>query len=355
MKRFIPLRTSLLAASSLLMTAGGQNIPTVSNSPEVTTQPTETSSKDIPTDVDPAQTSDVAVFFADSASQLDWFKLLGWKGSVIPTILPRVAICVIFAIAVTASNFWGWKLAMSFQVVPSIVIGLLLVFRTNTAYDRFWEGRKAWGTLINTMRNLSRSMWIAVEEQEPTDCQEKIVVLRLLVAFAIATKFHLRSEKLDPEIANFLPTDYYEKLQTMNNPPLEIALGIGDYLQQSYKKDRLHPCQLVAMLKLLDNMVDVLGICERILKTPIPLAYIIHLRQLIFLYCFTAPFELINSLGWLTPLFVGVIAFTVFGIEEIGVEIENPFGYDADDLPLDQICRTMQVNINDLIRVGSQD
>ena len=294
-------------------------------------------------------------FFPNSPSYLAWFRLLGLRGSVIPTILPRVAICVIFAIAVTVGHFFGWKLAISFQVVPSIVIGLLLVFRTNTAYERFWEGRKAWGTLINTVRNLSRSIWITIAEQEPTDRQEKIVVLRLLVAFAIATKLHLRSENLDPEIADFLPKDYYEKLQTMNNPPLEIAFWIGDYLQQSYEKGCIHPYQLSAMLKLLDNMVDVLGICERILKTPIPLAYIIHLRQLIFLYCFTAPFELINSLGWLTPLFVGVIAFTVFGIEEIGVEIENPFGHDANDLPLDQICRTMQVNINDLIRVGSQD
>ena len=294
-------------------------------------------------------------FFPNSAGNFAWFRLLGFKGSVIPAILPRVAICMIFAIAVTVGHFLGWKLSMSFQVVPSIVIGLLLVFRTNTAYERFWEGRKAWGTLINTVRNLSRSIWIAIAEQEPTDRQEKIVVLRLLVAFAIATKLHLRDENLDPEIANFLSTDYYEKLQTMNNPPLEIAFWIGDYLQQSYEKGCIHPYQLSAMLKLLDNMVDVLGICERILKTPIPLAYIIHLRQLIFLYCFTAPFELINSLGWLTPLFVGVIAFTVFGIEEIGVEIENPFGHDANDLPLDQICRTMQVNIDDLIRVSSQD
>lgn len=293
--------------------------------------------------------------FPTSVNHLAWFRLIGLKGSVIPTILPRVAICVIFAIAVTVGHFFGWKLSISFQVVPSIVIGLLLVFRTNTAYERFWEGRKAWGTLINTVRNLSRSIWIAIAEQEPTDRQEKIVVLRLLVAFAIATKLHLRSEKLDSEISALLPTDYYKKLQTINNPPLEIAFWIGDYLQQSYEKNRIHPYQLSAMLKLLDNMVDVLGICERILKTPIPLAYIIHLRQLIFLYCFTAPFELINSLGGLTPLFVGVIAFTVFGIEEIGVEIENPFGHDANDLPLDQICRTMQVNIDDLIRVGSQD
>jgi len=289
---------------------------------------------------------------ANSAHHFAWFKLIGLKGSVIPHILPRIAICMIFATAVTVSNFWGWKFSMSLQVVPSIVIGLLLVFRTNTAYERFWEGRKAWGTLINTVRNLARTIWISIEENEPADRQEKIVILRLLVAYAVAIKLHLRSERLDREIADLMPLEYYEKLQTMNNPPLEIAFWIGNYLQQQYEKRRINPYQLSGMLKLLDNIVDVLGICERILKTPIPLAYIIHLRQLIFLYCFSAPFELIDSLGWTTPLFVGVIAFTVFGIEEIGVEIENPFGHDANDLPLDQICRTMQVNINDLISLA---
>lgn len=278
-----------------------------------------------------------------------WFRLLGFRGSVLPAILPRIAICMIFAVGVTLNNFWGLKFSISLQIVPSIVIGLLLVFRTNTAYERFWEGRKAWGTLINTVRNLARSIWIAIEENEPVDRRKKIATLRLLVAFAIATKLHLRSEIINQEIADLMPGKYYEKLQTINNPPLEIAFWIGNYLHSQYEKKCIDPYQLAAMLKLLDNMVDVLGICERILKTPIPIAYTIHLRQLIFLYCFAAPFELVNSLGWTTPLFVGVIAFTVFGIEEIGVEIENPFGHDANDLPLDQICQTMQVNINDLI------
>ena len=287
-----------------------------------------------------------------SVNHFAWFKLLGLQGSVLPAIFPRVTICVLFAISVTLINYGGWKLSISLQIVPSIVMGLLLVFRTNTAYERFWEGRKAWGTLINTVRNLSRSIWISIEENEPRDHHEKIVVLRLLVAFAVATKLHLRSEEMNEEISDLMPQKYYEQLQRMNNPALEVAFWIGNYLQQQYEKNCINPYQLSAMLKLLDNMVDVLGICERILKTPIPLAYTIHLRQLIFLYCFAAPFELINTLGWMTPLLVGVIAFTVFGIEEIGVEIENPFGHDANDLPLDQICRTMQVNINDLITLA---
>ena len=115
---------------------------------------------------------------------------------------------------------------------------------------------------------------------------------------------------------------------------------------------RVYPYQLTAMFKLVDGLVDVLGICERILKTPIPLAYNIHLKQLILLYCLTLPFQLVDQFLWLTPLLVALISFTVFGIEEIGIEIENPFGKDPNDLPLDQICQTMKRNIEDLITLA---
>ena len=284
-----------------------------------------------------------------------WAKSL-WSltGSVIPAIWPRVLICVLFALGVTILNLWVVKIFIPLQdsLVPGVVLGLLLVFRTNTAYERFWEGRKVWGNLINTVRNLARAIWVAVEEMEQSDRQQKIETLRLLIAFAIATKLYLRSQKPNAELAGYLSPERFQKLKTMNNPPLEIAFWIGNYLQAQYEKGYIHPYQLAAMIKLLDTMVEVLGSCERILKTPIPLAYAIHLRQLIFLYCFTTPFQMVNSLQWATPWVVGVIAFTVFGIEEIGVEIENPFGHDAKDLPLEQICRTMQINIEDLISLA---
>ena len=96
-------------------------------------------------------------------------------------------------------------------------------------------------------------------------------------------------------------------------------------------------------------MIDTLGNCERILKTPIPLAYAIHLKQLLLLYCLALPFQMVRDLTWGTGPVVALISFTLFGIEEIGIEIENPFGHDANDLPLDNICAVMQRNIDDLI------
>lgn len=285
----------------------------------------------------------------------NWFRVaLQVKGSVIPGILPRVILCTLFGFFISLIHQFGFSVSWPILsgVVPSVVLGLLLVFRTNTAYERFWEGRKAWGILVNTVRNLARQLWGAIQEREPEDRRAKIETLRLLVAFAVAVKLHLRSEPLNSEIAALMAPEQYQILQGMNHPPLEIAFWIGDYLQEQHERDRLNTYQLSAMLKLLDAMVDVLGSCERILKTPIPLGYAIHLKQLLLIYCLSLPFQIVNELNWLTGLVVGLISFTVFGIEQIGIEIENPFGYDSNDLPLDTICRTMQRNIEDLITLA---
>lgn len=284
-----------------------------------------------------------------------WFRVaLQLQGSVIPSILPRVMLCSAFGFLISIIHQFGFSVSWSILsgVVPSVVLGLLLVFRTNTAYERFWEGRKLWGTLVNTVRNLARQIWGAIAERKQEDRKAKIETLRLLVAFAVSIKLHLRSEPLNHELEALMSSERYQLLHTMNHPPLEIAFWIGDYLQLQHERGCLNTYQLASMLKLLDTMVDVLGSCERILKTPIPLAYSIHLKQLLLIYCLFLPFQMVGDLNWLTGFVVGLISFTVFGIEEIGIEIENPFGYDANDLPLDTICATMQRNIEDLITLA---
>lgn len=287
-----------------------------------------------------------------SQKNTEWLHLtLRVQNSVIPAILPRVVLCGTFGFLVSILFYLrvpvAWPVLQG--LVPTLVLGLLLVFRTNTAYERFWEGRKAWGTLVNTVRNFSRQIWVSVEETNPEDAAEKAAAIRLLVAFAVATKLHLRREAVNEELEALMTPECYEKLQKMNHPPLEVAFWIGDYLQKQYYLKNLNSYQLTNLFKLLDTMVDALGVCERILKTPIPLAYAIHLKQLLLIYCLALPFQMVGDLNWWTGAIVALISFTLFGIEEIGVEIENPFGYDADDLPLDAICATMLRNIEDLI------
>lgn len=284
-----------------------------------------------------------------------WFRdAFQLRGSVVLAILPRVLLCGGFGVLVSILYQLGWPLSWPIEsgIVPSIVLGLLLVFRTNTAYERFWEGRKLWGSLVNTVRNLARQIWVAVDEHQPEDRRDKEETLLLLSAFAIATKLHLRQAPINHELKSVLSPERLEHLQHMNNPPLEVAFWIADYLQHQRDRDCLNTYQLTAMLHLLDLMVDALGGCERILKTPIPFAYSIHLKQLLLIYCLSLPFPMVGDLQAWTGIVVALVSFTVFGIEEIGIEIENPFGLDANDLPLDDICNTMQHNIQDLITLA---
>ncbi|MDX2239879.1 MAG: bestrophin family ion channel [Leptolyngbyaceae cyanobacterium bins.302] len=284
-----------------------------------------------------------------------WFRsALRIRGSVIPSILGRTAICGLFGVLVSIMFYQQYPVSIPTlaSLIPNIVLGLLLVFRTNTAYERFWEGRKLWGTMVNATRNLARQIWIVVPAKTLEDRNEKVVALRSLVAFAVATKLHLRQEPINDELEGLLPQEKFQKLKGMNNPPLEVAFWIGDYLQGQYRQQAIDAYQLASLQDLLNILVDCLGGCERILKTPMPLAYSIHLKQLLLLYCLSLPFQIVGSLQWWTGAIVALISFTLFGIEEIGIEIENPFGRDPNDLPLDAICETMLRNIHDLITLS---
>lgn len=284
-----------------------------------------------------------------------WFKTaLQFRGSVIPSILPRVLLCGGFGVFISLLHFLKLPVSLPIlsSIVPSIVLGLLLVFRTNTAYERFWEGRKFWGSVVNNVRNLARQIWVAIEEKNQDDLIAKKSALRLLVAFAVAMKLHLRQESVNSELELLTSPSQYQKLKSMNNPPIEVAFWIGDYLNTQYDRNCVDVYQLTAMNQLLNSMIDTLGGCERILRTPIPLAYAIHLKQLLLLYSLALPFQMVKDLGWGTGPVVALISFTLFGIEEIGLEIENPFGHDPNDLPLDNICATMQRNIEDLISLS---
>ncbi|QIR38110.1 hypothetical protein HCG51_16285 [Tolypothrix sp. PCC 7910] len=277
--------------------------------------------------------------------------VLQLKGSVISAIANNVLLFGIFGTIISILHYYQLPVSQPIlgSVIPSIVLGLLLVFRTNTAYERFWEGRKSWGSIVNTVRNLARQIWVSVDEISPEDRKDKITALYLLVAFAVAMKLHLRSESVNHELQELMPASMHHELKIMNNPPIEVAFWIGDYLQRQYNCNCLNSYQLTSMQELLNDLVDNLGICERILRTPMPMAYAIHLKQLLFLYCMLLPFQMVESLGWWTGLIAALVSFTLFGIEAIGLEIENPFGYDANDLPLDTICQTMKRNIDDLI------
>ncbi len=282
----------------------------------------------------------------------NWLRIaLKAKGSVIPSIAWRVSGCALFGLLISILFYYQLPVYHKSlaNTIPAVVLGLLLVFRTNTAYDRFWEGRKAWGAITNHVRNLARSLWLAIDEKHPQDYSRKVAVLHLLPAFAIATKLHLRSQPLNAELAAELSPEQLAQLAKVQHPALQIAFWLGDYLQTEQRRGHLNTFQMNELQQLVNNLVDMLGACERILRTPMPLAYSIHLKQLLLIYCLLIPFQFVGELGWLTGPVVGLVSFTLLGIEAIGVEIENPFGNDPNDLPLDNICLNIQQMVEDVI------
>jgi len=234
----------------------------------------------------------------------------------------------------------------------NIILSVLLVFRTNSAHDRFWEGRKLWGSLVNTVRNLARDIWIVVEERSPENRAEKEAVLRLVVAFAFAMKLQLRREAVNQELVPLMSPLQYSRLKESNHPPLEIAFWIGYYLQNEYARGTVNVYQLNTLQKLVDDLVDILGGCERILKTPAPILYAILLKILLLNYFVILPWALVDGLTWWTAPIMTFVALVLLSIDEVGTEIEEPFGHDPNDLPLDLICNTMLNNVNDLIAIA---
>lgn len=275
-----------------------------------------------------------------------------WKASIIPEVTPVVLFCGFVSLVVVIVHQSGINLSFSTigLAVPGVVLGLLLVFRTNTAYERFWEARKLWGGQITTSRSMAQSIWNVIPTLDESHAKEKQEITQLLIAFAVATKLYLRSEPISQELPNLLSLEQVELLsQHHSHPPLTILGWIRDWIRQQFQRDLIDDRQSVYLLEMVDTLNLSLGGCERILNTPIPLAYSLHLRQLIYLYCLIFPFQVVDSLQWLTIPATCLVAFALFGIEEIGVEIQNPFGYDENDLELDRYCEIIRSNVEEMM------
>ncbi len=275
-------------------------------------------------------------------------------------IVPWILVCggygFLVSLAAQTGNLPAFlrenKVLPNVVVCLNVILSLLLVFRTNTAHDRFWEGRRLWGAMVNVVRNLARGIWIIVEEQGAKDRTNKESAMRLLVAFAMAMKLHLRRDPMNADLVPLMSPQQYQQLRSVNHAPLEVAFWIGEYLQHQYDRERLNVFQLTSLHAMLDEMVDILGGCERILKTPVPLAYTIVLKALLGVYFIVLPLQLVGGLGWWTGAISALVSLLLLAINEVGAEIEEPFGHDPNDLPLDFICKTIQRNIEDLIELA---
>ncbi len=231
------------------------------------------------------------------------------------------------------------------HVLVGAALALLLVFRTNSSYDRFWEGRKLWGGIVNETRNLVRSASVLLAD-------DPLLVRELMLwtsGFAWTAMGRLRNSTDRAAIFKELPPDAVDRVFAADHVPLAVCRRITFLIEQARLRGMIDSYRLGIIDQNVQLLMDYIGACERIRSTPMPYAYAVHLRRALIFYCFTLPFALIPRFGWDTPLAVLLTCYIFFGIEEIGVEIEDPFGEDENDLPLESICAAIEATLRDVV------
>ncbi|CEP12168.1 hypothetical protein [Parasitella parasitica] len=354
---------------------------------------------------------------------------------------------------------WGWThVALSNSIVPvlSVVLGLLLAFRANTSYARYYEGRQQWQDLASNTRNLARLIWCSIPERTQNDHLEKMRCMKLLLAFAVATKHYLRREygidyydldyllppnwipaaaddqlfvikddssdddavvvsnvlsgstthlldvsqggddihdlgnqqcpsttpsssatsTIDDTSNNVVDTNNNNKHDNKNNRtskkkkkrakfsheedlpdegnsdmslPLEIIFRMSLYMAQAKNAGKIDGTFSNVIITHLNNLNDSLAGMERIVNTPIPAVYVVHLKQALVLYILAIPFTLVEQLRWWIIPTIILASFILFGIDAIGAQIENPFGYNNNDLPLNTFCDSLRKEIEFIV------
>lgn len=225
-----------------------------------------------------------------------------------------------------------------------IVLGLFLVFRTNSAYDRWWEGRKLWGSMVNSTRNLALKLNSYLE----SDSEDKIWFAKMIPNFVFASKEHLRSGVQMTELE--VPDAHtFETIQSAKHKPNRIASLMYDRIAELYRQKKLTGDQLINLDKELKDFIDIIGACERIKGTPIPYSYSMFLKKFIFIYIVTLPFGFVTLSGYMTVPIVILTSYVILSVELIAEEIEDPFGRDVNDLPTDTLSSRIRENIREIL------
>jgi ion channel-forming bestrophin family protein len=224
-----------------------------------------------------------------------------------------------------------------FQGFLGLVLGLLLAFRTNTSYDRWWEGRRLWGQLINDIRNLAIKVQTCVRAS-PAD-KQRIGVW--LIDFAVALKEHLRGNARLRDLPGFRDANGFEPPHV----PAYISARIYQQFEEWRQNDQLGGFELLFLDQHAASLMNVCGACERIQKSPISLSYRWFIRQSIAIYMLALPWGLMQSFGWWTVPTVAMLGYFMIGVEMIAEAVEDPFGVDEDDIMLDDLCRTIEKSV----------
>jgi putative membrane protein len=284
-----------------------------------------------------------------------WEFVLRYRGTELPRTKYRIAGVVVVALVVTfleEHHDWHPNLTPLPFTLTGVALGIFLGFRNNASYDRWWEGRKIWGSATNDARSLARQILTLIGPQPgaadiPTGelaALQRQLVYRV-IAWAHALRMALRGETDPHDLTDLLPADEIAALAKQSNKPYAVNQGTAELIKDAYRRGWIHPMHLVVLEQSLTRLTDIHGAAERIQLTPIPFSYTTLIHRITAVYCYTLPFGVVDTVGIFTPFVVTIVAYAFFGLDVIGEEIDMPFGYDANDLPLRAITRTIEINL----------
>ncbi|KAB1229805.1 bestrophin family protein [Chryseobacterium viscerum] len=280
----------------------------------------------------------------------NWLKMLFiWRGSVLKKIVVQLTMITLFSLAIYffKGRIFDYKVHLNPTIFTLIGLALAIFmgFCNSASYDRFWEGRKLWGSLVIETRSLTRQILSLVNDSSPEAKEEKQKIIKLISAFSWSLNFQLRDKTGTEHLERLLSPEQLAQVKDKKFIPSIILGFIADWLNEQNKKGNIDTIVMTSMDHQLNQFSNISGGCERIYNTPLPFAYSVLLHRTVYLYCFWLPFGLVDSLGWMMPLIVLLISYTFIALDAIIQEIGEPFGEEENDLALNSICRTIEFSI----------
>lgn len=295
----------------------------------------------------PGSTDEVTKTRASQMPKLDeesfWHCVWTLRGSITPRIMPHVLIFGIFS-AVWVQIHWWWP-HLALEVGPIEVaggaLGMLLVVRTNAGYDRWWEARKLWGSLVNVERSMVTG-GLAYGPESPAWQKEWV---HWCVTFAHISRLSLRGDRNVESLKHLLSDSALTALKQAHHMPTYVAQRLADLIQQASLVRPTANFAYIEMEQARQHLMDCIGGCERIASTPLPRVYVLKIRRFAAIYLFAVPLALVDKVGLATPLLVMLLAYPVLGMDRIAQELQSPFSLQKlSHLPLDLICQTIENN-----------
>lgn len=279
-----------------------------------------------------------------------WFSLIfhAYSRHVMRTLRPALifmavysAVCCYVILDLFHLHEKDFHSTIGMHSLLGIVLGLFLVFRTNSAYDRWWEGRKLWGSLVNNTRNLAHKLNAFLPKD---DQASRMAYSQQISNFVISVRENVRGGVNLNELEG--PVD---DLKNVKHIPNRISSDLYESINKLYRKEVITGDQLFLLDKELKEFSDILGAIERIKNTPIPYSYSMYIKKFIFIYIITLPFGFVTITEYITVPIVVLISFVIFSVELIAEEIEDPFGGDINDLPTDELSVKIRDNVREIL------